>query len=163
MDEKQLNTAKVVGGMALVLLGRKLEGLGLFAKGIYDLEVMYREKHPDLEPGFEARWQKAVDFYEETHQDETNRVLHRWGIPFIVGGAVGLLASKPYRLPWLISAVAFAGGWAANIAGHSKFEKKKPGFTDDPLSFIAGPVWDVKQLIGQKAIENEVNTSISRN
>ncbi len=149
MDEKQLDVAKVVGGMALVLLGRKLEGLSLFGKGIYDLEKKYREKHPDLEPGFDNRWAKAVEFYEETHQDETNRTLHRWGIPMIVGGAVGLLAAKPYKTPWLVSAGAFALGWTLNIAGHAKYEKKKPAFADDPLSFVAGPVWDAKQLLNK--------------
>ena len=97
MDQKQLDAAKLVGGMALLMLGRKVEGLTLFGKGAYDLEKIYRENHPDLEPGFDARWKKAVEFYEETHQNETNRNLHRWGIPLIVGGAVGLLASKPYK------------------------------------------------------------------
>lgn len=157
MDQKQLDTAKMVGGMALVMLGRKTEGLSLFAKGVYDLEKIYREKHPDLEPGLENRWQKAVEFYEETHKDDTNRNLHRWGIPLIVGGAVGLLAAKPYNKTWQVSASAFAIGWAMNIVGHSKYEKRRPAFTDDPLSFIAGPVWDVQQLIGnnKKEIENE--------
>lgn len=157
MDQKQIDTAKVVGGMALVMLGRKMEGLALFSKGAYDLERIYREKHPDLEPGLDKRWEKAVEFYEETHKDDTNRTLHRVGIPFIVGGAIGLFASKPYKKSWLISASAFAFGWALNIAGHAKYEKNKPAFTDDPLSFIAGPVWDVQQLVGKdkKLIENE--------
>lgn len=149
MDQKQLDAAKLVGGMALLMLGRKVEGLTLFGKGAYDLEKIYRENHPDLEPGFDARWKKAVEFYEETHQNETNRNLHRWGIPLIVGGAVGLLASKPYKKTWALSAGAFAIGWAMNIVGHSGYEKKKPAFTDDPLSFVAGPVWDVKQLLNK--------------
>lgn len=159
MDQKQLDAAKMVGGMALVMFGRKAEGLALFGKGIYDLEKIYRENHPDLEPGFDKRWEKAVEFYEETHQDETNRTLHKWGIPLIVGGAVGLLAAKPYKTPWLISASLFGIGWAMNIVGHSKYEKKKPAFTDDPLSFVAGPVWDVQQLMGnrKKLIEHDRN------
>ena len=159
MDQKQLDAAKMVGGMALVMFGRKAEGLALFGKGVYDLEKIYRENHPDLEPGFDKRWEKAVEFYEETHQDETNRTLHKWGIPLIVGGAVGLLAAKPYKKPWLISASLFGIGWAMNIVGHSKYEKKKPAFTDDPLSFVAGPVWDVQQLMGnrKKLIEHDRN------
>ncbi len=148
MDQKQLDTAKMVGGMVLVMLGRKAEGLTLFAKGIYDLEKIYKEKHPDLEPGFDKRWEKAVEFYEETHKDDTNRVLHKWGIPLIVGGTVGLVATKPYKKSWLVSASLFGIGWAMNIVGHAKYENKKPAFTDDPLSFIAGPVWDIQQLIG---------------
>ncbi|MEZ0369611.1 MAG: DUF962 domain-containing protein [Candidatus Sericytochromatia bacterium] len=147
MDKKQVGSAEAVGGMVLVLLGHKAKGLSLFGHGIYTLEQEYRKNHPDLEPGLKARWNEAVTFYEETHQDETNRSLHRWGIPVIVGGAVGLLVAKPYKLPWVISAVAFAGGWALNILGHSKYEKKAPAFTEDPLSFVAGPVWDIQQIL----------------
>lgn len=154
MDKKQIGTAEVVGGMALLLLGHKAKGLSLFSHGIFFLEEEYRKAHPHLEPGLKARWNEAVTFYEATHQDETNRSLHRWGIPVILGGAAGLLTSKPYKLPWLISAVAFGGGWALNILGHSKYEKKAPAFTEDPLSFVAGPVWDIQQLMqrGEKPV-----------
>lgn len=153
MDKKQIGTAGVVGGMALLMLGHKAKGLSLFGQGIYFLEEEYRKAHPDLEPGLKARWNEAVTFYEATHQDETNRNLHRWGIPVILGGAAGLLLSKPHKLPWLLSAAAFGGGWALNILGHSKYEKKAPAFTEDPLSFVAGPVWDIQQLMqrGQTA------------
>jgi uncharacterized membrane protein YGL010W len=47
----------------------------------------------------------------------------------------------------MASAAAFAGGWALNILGHMVYEKKKPAFAEDPLSFVAGPVWDAKQLV----------------
>lgn len=152
MDKKQIGTAEVAGGMLLLLMGHKAKGLALFAHGFYQLEQEYRAAHPDLEPGLKARWQEAVTFYEATHQDETNRSLHRWGIPVIVGGAVGLFAAKPYRAPWVASAAAFAGGWALNFIGHGKYEKKAPAFTEDPLSFLAGPVWDLQQLMpGQQA------------
>ncbi len=149
MDQKQKGTIKVVGGMALLMIGKKAEGLGLFAKGVFDLEKIYKENHPDLEPGIKARWDNAVQFYEETHQNETNRKLHRLGIPLIVGGAIGLIASKPYKRVWLLSASAFTVGWTMNIVGHSGYEKKKPAFTEDPLSFIAGPVWDLQQILNK--------------
>lgn len=150
MDKKTLNTIAIAGGMALVLFGRKVEGLALFGKGIYSLEKIYRDNHPELEPGLKPRWEKAVEFYEETHQEKTNRLLHRIGIPMILGGAIGLFAAKPYKKNWNVSAAFFAIGWALNIIGHAKFEKKAPAFTDDPLSFIAGPVWDVKQFTTNK-------------
>lgn len=149
MDKKKLGTYEVIGGMALLLLGRKIEGLALFGKGFYDLEKVYRENNDDLASGLPARWERAVEFYEDTHQDKTNRMLHVTGIPMIVGGAVGLLSSKPYKKPWLMAGASFAAGWALNIIGHAKFEKNKPAFTDDPLSFIAGPVWDAQQLVGK--------------
>ena len=35
-----------------------------------------------------------------------------------------------------------------NIVGHAVFEKNRPAFADDPLSFLAGPVWDLGQVKG---------------
>lgn len=151
VDKKALSTAEVVGGMAMLLLGHKVKGLALFGHGIYGLEKIYRENNPDLEPGFDARWNRAVEFYESTHQDETNRTLHRLGIPVIVSGAVGLFVNKPYQLPWLSSAATFAVGWAMNIVGHGVYEKNKPAFTEDPLAFVAGPVWDIKQMVAKSS------------
>lgn len=146
MERKQMGTLEVVGGMALLLLGHRAKGLMMFGHGFYNLEQEYRQSHPELEPGFKARWREAVTFYEATHVNETNRQLHRWGIPVIVGGAVGLLTAPLYRKAWWGSAAAFAFGWALNILGHRKYEQNKPAFTEDPLSFIAGPVWDIQQL-----------------
>ncbi|MBF2052093.1 MAG: DUF962 domain-containing protein [Candidatus Sericytochromatia bacterium] len=150
MNTKQIASAELVGGMALLLLGHKRKGLGLFGHGMYALEQEYRAARPDLEPGFEARWREAVTFYDATHQNETNRQLHRWGIPVIVAGALGLLLAKPRSTPWKLSALAFGGGWALNILGHSQYEKNAPAFTEDPLSFVAGPAWDLKQLLGKR-------------
>jgi hypothetical protein len=147
LDKKTAGTAEVLGGMGMLLLGHKLKGLAMFGHGFTTLEELYRENHPDLGPGLKARWDKAVEFYEETHQDDTNRTLHRLGIPVIVGGAIGLLVNKPHNLPWMVSAAAFAGGWALNFIGHGVYEKKAPAFTEDPLSFIAGPVWDIQQMV----------------
>lgn len=146
IDKKQVAAIEAVGGMALVLLGQRLKGLALFSHGFYNLEQEYRKTNPDLPPGFKARWNSAIIFYDQTHQHEVSRSLHRWGIPMIVGGALGLLAAPIYRKVWWNSAFLFAVGWALNIVGHSKYEKNKPAFTEDPLSFIAGPVWDFKQL-----------------
>jgi hypothetical protein len=136
LDQKTVSTAEVVGGMAMLLFGHKLKGLSLFSHGMYGLEQEYRKNHPDLEPGFEARWQRAVEFYDAV----------------IVTGAVGLLAARPYTLPWLTSAASFAVGWAMNIAGHSMYEKNSPAFTEDPLAFVAGPVWDLKQMLNQPTV-----------
>lgn len=143
---KKIGVVEVIAGMALVLAGRKKEGLLTFAHGFYALEKSYRENNPRLEPGFKARWRESVRFYDETHQEPTNRTLHRWGIPVILASALGLLLTKPYTRPWWVSASAFALGWATNIVGHGKYEKNRPAFTEDPLSFVAGPVWDLKQL-----------------
>jgi uncharacterized membrane protein YGL010W len=32
-----------------------------------------------------------------------------------------------------------------NLVGHAVFEKNRPAFADDPLSFLAGPAWDLRQ------------------
>ena len=57
---------------------------------------------------------------------------------------------NPFRPLWFISAGAFASGWVLNIIGHGMYEKNAPAFADDPLSFIAGPVWDFTQLRSKK-------------
>jgi hypothetical protein len=143
-----------VAGMAALLAGRKWLGLSLFAKGFIDLERGWRERYERehghaFYGGAAGRWEAATKFYEQTHQNPTNRVLHIAGIPFIALGAAGLLAFRPYKPAWIASAVAFAGGWATNIVGHAVFEKNAPAFRDDPLSFIAGPIWDIQQVVAK--------------
>jgi len=135
----------VGGGMAALLAGGKVTGLVLFARGVADIEAAWRQARPGFSGGFKARWGEAVTFYEATHRHPTNRALHRVGIPLILGGAVGLVVSPSYSPPWWASAGSFATGWALNLVGHAVFEKNRPAFADDPLSFVAGPVWDLRQ------------------
>ncbi|HEY4219976.1 MAG TPA: DUF962 domain-containing protein [Myxococcota bacterium] len=137
-------------GMIGLLTGRKVASLALFAKGFADLEKEWRKAHPEFHGNLADRWQKSVEFYEETHQNGVNRKLHIIGIPMIVGGAAGLLLFNPFRPLWFVSASSFSAGWILNFIGHGMFEKKAPAFSDDPLSFIAGPVWDFSQLFGAK-------------
>jgi uncharacterized membrane protein YGL010W len=74
--------------------------------------------------------------------------LHVVGIPLIVGGAVGLLAAPPVLgVLRFTSLAAFGVGWLLNLVGHAAFEKRAPAFSEDALSFVAGPVWDLRQLI----------------
>lgn len=144
--EKRDQAFAAAGGAAL-LTGQKLTALALFGRGVYGLEKQWRAKHPEFTGDFNDRWRAATSFYEQTHQDPTNRALHMAGIPLILGGAIGLLAMPRYSPPWMLSAGAFVGGWALNLVGHSKYEKNAPAFADDPLSFVAGPVWDVQQAM----------------
>jgi hypothetical protein len=148
---KKRNVAYAGAGMLGVLAGRKITGLALFAKGLHGLEEEWRKAHPEFEGGVVARWDKAIEFYEETHENGVNRKLHIIGIPMIVGGAAGLLLFSPFRPLWFVSASSFTAGWILNFIGHGVFEKKAPAFADDPLSFLAGPVWDFKQLFGAKS------------
>lgn len=144
-DKKTRDLASTASGMLLVLGGRKGVGLGLFAKGLYGLEKHWQEQN-HFEGDLKERWERAIRFYEETHQHPVNRKLHIVGIPIILGGTAGLLLFRPYRPAWILSAGAFAFGWALNFIGHGLFEKNAPAFADDPLSFVAGPVWDWQQL-----------------
>ena len=141
------DVAAAGAGMLALLAGRKLTALALFGKGFAGLERKWRENHPDFEGGFAERWDAALKFYDETHREPTNRKLHVVGIPFIVAGAVGLLLFPPYRPLWSLAATSFVGGWVLNFVGHGKYEKNAPAFADDPLSFIAGPVWDFQQVL----------------
>lgn len=147
---KNRNVAYTAGGLLALLGGRKVVALGMFAKGLTGLEKEWRDAHPDFDGDLKARWQKALEFYAETHKHETNRKLHIIGIPFIVAGSAGLLLFPAYRPMWGVSAAAFVGGWVLNFVGHGIFEKNAPAFAEDPLSFIAGPVWDFQQVFQKK-------------
>ena len=145
-DKRTRNVAMAVGGMGALVAGRKVVALGMFGKGLKGLEECWREAHPNFQGGWKERWEESVLFYESTHTNPVNRKLHVIGIPIILGGAAGLLLFNPYRPLWFAAAGAFAGGWALNIMGHAVFEKNAPAFADDPLSFVAGPVWDFRQV-----------------
>ncbi len=148
VSDKTQSLALTAAGMGSLLMGGKLSSIGLFASGLQGLEVEWRKAHPDFQGGLAERWAEAIRFYDETHQDKTNRTLHIVGIPLIVGGTVGLLLWTPFGLLWFASAASFTAGWALNFVGHAFFEKRAPAFADDPLSFVAGPVWDFQQLFG---------------
>ncbi len=144
-DPKKRSVAATAGGMLLFLGGRKVGGLGLFASGLRGLEKAWREQHPDVQ-GLGPRWNAAIRFYEQTHGNPVNRALHMAGIPIIVAGTVGMIAAPSYTPPWWAAAGAFTFGWTLNFIGHGVFEKNAPAFADDPLSFVAGPIWDLQQL-----------------
>lgn len=150
--KKNRDLACVAGGMTALLFGRKVIGLGLFAKGLCGLEAEWREQR-DFDGTWAERWEKSQAFYEGTHQDPTNRWLHMVGIPMIVGGAAGLVVFSPYRPLWFASASSFTAGWVLNFIGHGFYEKNGPAFADDPLSFLAGPMWDLEQRRADKAAE----------
>ncbi len=158
---KARNVAYSVAGMATLFTGAKLGSLALFAKGLSGLEKEWRAAHPEHEGGVVERWNRAIHFYESTHLDDTNRKLHIVGIPMIVGGAAGLLLFVPFGPRWFLSAGTFTTGWVLNLVGHAAFEKNAPAFADDPLSFLAGPIWDLQQVVGKKAkvSRREVHTA----
>src|SRR5882724_13594 len=146
-----LGVSLAVGGMGALCFGFKSSALALFAAGVRELERDWRNRHPEFHGTLAERRQLSLDFYRETHQNPTNRTLHVVGIPLIVGGAAGLLLSRPFSPVsggiWLGSLAAFGGGWALNILGHAAYEGRAPAFSEDGLSFLAGPVWDLQQLL----------------
>ena len=146
-----LGVALSVAGMGALCAGFKLSALSLFAAGMRVLEKDWRARHPDFAGSAGERWQASLAFYRETHQNGTNRTLHLIGIPLILGGAAGLFVAKPLSplrgALWAGSLAAFAVGWGLNLVGHAVFEKRAPAFSDDGLSFIAGPVWDLQELL----------------
>lgn len=153
-DKKTRNVAFTATGFAALVTGQKVVSLGLLGKGLKGLEECWREAHPSFHGGFGERWQMAVDHYEATHQNTLNRRLHVLGIPMIAGGTLGLLLFNPYRPLWLMSATSFAAGWALNVVGHQVYEHNAPAFSQDPLAFVAGPVWDVQQLLQKRRGRN---------
>jgi hypothetical protein len=148
-NRRSRGVAMMVGGMLGLLTGSKIPSLIMVARGAKGLEDEWREQHPEFQGTLAERWQKAIEFYEATHKEPTNRRLHVIGIPIIVGGTAGLLLFSPFRPMWFVSAGAFVTGWVMNFIGHGLYEKNKPAFADDPLSFLAGPAWDLMQVFGK--------------
>lgn len=144
--EESRAVGMTTGGMIALVTGQKLLGAGLFARGVAELERKWREQHPEFDGTLQHRWYLATRYYEKTHSEPTNRVLHLVGTPMIMLGVGGLLLSRPARPIWLVSVGTFTLGWALNLVGHALFEKNAPAFADDPLSFLVGPVWDAQQL-----------------
>ena len=144
-----LGVTLAVGGMGALCFGFKAAGLAVFAGGLFLIERDWRARHPEFRGGIGERWDEALEFYRSTHQHPTNRTLHVIGIPLIVGGAAGLFATSPVRPVWVASLATFGVGWALNILGHAGYEKRAPAFSEDGLSFLAGPVWDLQQLFSR--------------
>ncbi len=134
------------GGMLALMGGQKLLGVGMFLRGVGELERRWRDAHPEFDGTLQHRWYLSSRYYERTHTDPTNRLLHMVGTPMILGGTCGLLLSRPMRPLWFVAVGSFSLGWALNLVGHALFEKNAPAFADDPLSFLVGPVWDAQQL-----------------
>jgi hypothetical protein len=149
--------AKVTTGAALLMLGGKATPLYLFHSGLTGLEADWRKRH-SFDGSFAERWAYATQFYESTHQDRTNRMLHMIGIPMIVGGTAGLLVLPSWTPPWGLAWGAFTVGWALNLLGHKYFEKNAPAFEEDPLSFLAGPIWDLKHI--RRAVASELSVRL---
>lgn len=146
LDQRRRGVLLTVAGGATLLGGGKLTALALVDSGLRDLEAAWRERHPEFTGGLRERWQRATEFYEATHKDPTNRKLHIVGIPIIVSGTLGMLVWPRFTPPWVLSAAGFTFGWGLNIVGHALYEKNAPAFADDPLSFLAGPIWDLKNF-----------------
>lgn len=146
MDERNQSLALLAGGTVGLMAGAKATPLTMYARGLIGLEKQWRAAHPEFRGSLADRWRVALEFYDETHQDRTNRVLHTVGIPMILGGFLGMLASPRYTPLWWASNGSWTAGWALNFIGHGLFEKAAPAFADDPLSFVAGPAWDFVRL-----------------
>lgn len=144
-DPKTRALAMTGLGIGAIMLGRRKSGVSLFTTGIVGMEKQWRADNA-FEGTWPERWERSIRFYEDTHSDNANRYLHMAGIPIIVTGTIGLLTTRVYSPLWFASNAAFVFGWGLNFVGHGFYEKNAPAFQDDPLSFVAGPVWDIQQF-----------------
>ncbi len=148
-NERKRDLAFTAGGAAALVAGFGPLSLVSFGLGVRGLEKQWRAKHA-FTGKFDERWARSVKFYEGTHKNSTNRLLHVVGTPFILAGTAGLMVSSPIiPLTWPVyvpSVASFVGGWALNLVGHAAFEKNPPAFADDPLGFVAGPMWELDLL-----------------
>lgn len=158
-EERKRDLAFTATGMGALVVGLGPLAAVPFGLGLRGLEKQWRRKH-GFDGKFEERWARSVKYYEGTHKHPVNRALHVIGTPFILAGTAGLAVSSPLNpLSWPVygpSVASFVGGWTLNLAGHALFEKNAPAFADDPLSFVAGPMWEVdllrKRLAPQAAV-----------
>ncbi len=144
--KKNRHLALLAGGTVGLMAGGKATPLAMMASGLKGLEEEWQKAHPEHSGKLADRWRAALEFYDQTHQEPTNRVLHTVGIPMILGGFLGMLAWPRYTPLWWASNGSWTAGWALNFVGHGVFEKGAPAFADDPLSFVAGPAWDFIRL-----------------
>lgn len=141
--------ALALAGVAGLVLGAGPLAAVPFGLAMRRLEARYRAR-TGFDGPFDQRLARSLVYYEGTHAHPVNRALHVLGNPVIVASTLGLGVSSPF-LPWtwpvyVPSLVGFTGGWAANLVGHFVFEKNRPAFEDDPLSFLSGPVWEIGLL-----------------
>jgi len=135
-----------LGGASALVAGHKLTSLSLLSKGFSALEADWRARHHDLPEGLLSRLRAAMSSYEERHQDPRNRQLHLVAIPLSFGGGIGLLIWPRYSPPWLLSLGGFGIGLGLELLGHALFEKHAPLFSEDPLSPLTGPIWELGRL-----------------
>ena len=140
---RRRDVAMTAAGVGSLLVGRKVIGLSLMAKGLAGLEDRWQLEHPEHDGTLEHRWELAKESYDQTHQHPTNRVLHAVGLPMVAGGALGLLTLRSFRPLWMGAAGCFTVGCAIQLIGHAALEERGPGFTEDPLSAVVGPFEDI--------------------
>ncbi len=148
---KKFSLGLKLSGMALLTLGFAQLGFILFAVGLIWMENGWREEYGFKESWFDGvAWAERLEFskqfYAETHQNETNKLLHRVGIPMILGGAFLLLATPLFNATWgslwSIGFTLWVIGWGLNLYGHKVHEGRSPALTEDPLGTLAGPIMD---------------------
>ncbi len=145
-DEKQRDLALLGGAATGLMAGGKLAPLAVFTVAVRNLERRWRKEHPEFTGSLRDRLEVAAEHYDRTHQHPTNRLLHTIGIPMILGGAAGMLVAPRWTPPWWIANGSWTVGWALNFVGHGVFEKGEPAFAQDPLAFVAGPIWDAVRI-----------------
>ena len=94
-----------------------------------------------------------LEYYEESHQNPTNRFCHLIGIPLILLSILLMVASN-----LKVGAVLFAIGWGFQFIGHT-YEGISPSFVKNPLHLFSGALWffiQLKDLIGSK-IRRRIN------
>lgn len=134
------------GGLAALVGGNPPLALASLGQGLLGLERAWRTAHPEFRGGWRERLAEAVRSHEATHHDPTGRALLAVGAPLALGGAAGLFVLPPLTPPWTVSAAVFGAGCALLLVGHAVFENGAPGFSDDPLAFVVGPLRDLPRL-----------------
>ncbi len=71
-------------------------------------------------------------------------------VPFCLILALVYVGSA--MIPPAVLIALFGAGWALQLVGHAKFEKKRPSFTKNLVHLLVGPIFVYFALIGRRSL-----------
>ncbi len=94
-----------------------------------------------------GEWSALFEKYRQDHQNETNQVCHKVGIPLIAASIP--TAITIVGLP--LAAAMFTVGWGFQFAGHH-FEGNDPSFFGDRRYLFVGALWWAHKFAGLEVV-----------
>lgn len=89
-----------------------------------------------------------IERYEQSHQNEFNRICHTAGIPLIGASVPFFFLMLALRQSVRVPLAMFLFGWVLQFVGHA-VEGKPPEFLRDWRFFFVGGRWWVAKVTGK--------------